>query len=402
MERDGASGGAGVLLLGVGAVGSVIARHLAAHRAVARLTLADRDTARAAALAGSIGRGAAGAPASAAEVRVVPLDAADPAALRRVLPGHRLVVNAVLPRFNGAVMDAALETGLDYVDLAGGEEDQFLRHDAWRAAGRLAIHAMGEDPGISNVLARHAADRLDRVDAVRVRDGEFSTSDDLPLACLFSTETFIEEAVSPARLYDGGAWRTLPPWSGREVYPFPEPVGPQPIYFMDHEEVDTLPRFLGKGLRFVDFKLAIPDDMRRQLEFLDRIGMTRRDPVEVGGARVRPLQLLAAVLPQPADLGGRIAGAAIILVEVDGTSGGRRVRHVLHAALTHEEAHRRLRATATAVLTGSGGAAAALAIATESIAERGVLAPEQLPPGPILALLAELGITVEETILDRP
>jgi len=385
------------LLLGVGAVGSVIARHLARHPAVTGLTLADRDPRRAIDLVATLAGGRGSAAPVAGGLRVVEADAADPKALRRLLEGRDLVVNAVVPRFNGAVMDAALAAGCHYVDLAAGEEDQFRRDTAWREAGRIALHGMGEDPGISNLLARRGADRLDAVDAVRVRDGEFSESDDLPLACLFSIETFIEEAVSPGRVFADGGWRTLPPWSGREIYPFPEPVGPQPVYTMAHEEVDTLPRFLGKGVRNVDFKLAVPDAMRQTLTLLDHVGMTRRDTVDAGGVRVRPLSVLAAVLPQPADLGGRVRGAAIILVEVEGRRAGRRAVHILHAAMTHAEAHRRAGATATAYLTGTGGAAGALAIATGRLVAPGVHAPEQVDPAPLLEIVAALGVEVHET-----
>ena len=391
--------GMNVLLLGVGAVGSVIARHLSGRRSVGRLTLADFDTTRAARLREEI---AAAHPGLADRLRVEPVDASDPAALARACRDQGLVLCAVVPRFNGAVMDAALAAGAHYLDMAAGEEDQFLRHEAWRKAGLVAVNGMGEDPGISNVLARVGADRLDAVETVRVRDGEFSEADDLPLACLFSTETFIEEATSPALEFLAGAYREHPPWSGREVYPFPDPVGPQPIYNMSHEEVDTLPRFLGKGVRNVDFKLAIPDGMRDALDFLHRIGMTRRDEVSVGRARVRPLQVLAAVLPQPADLGGRIQGAAIVLVEVEGRSGSTRTRHILHVAMTHDEAFRRMRATATAYLTGTGAAAGALAITTGQVGTRGVLAPEQLDPAPILVLLAELGLRVQDTSQTLP
>jgi saccharopine dehydrogenase (NAD+, L-lysine-forming) len=374
-----------VLLLGVGAVGSVIARHLAGHPSIASLTLADRDTTRARALAPRL-RGA---------IAIAESDAADPAALARLTGGHQMVINAILPRFNGAVMDAALAAGCHYVDLAAGEEDQFRRDAAWRAAGRIALHGMGEDPGISNVMARAGADRLDQVETIRVRDGEFSESADLPLACLFSIETFIEEAVAPPRLFEAGAWRTLPPWSGREIYPFPPPVGPQPVFTLVHEEVDTLPRFIGKGIRNVDFKLALPDSMQKQLEFLDRIGMTRRDAVQVGGTSVRPLAVLAAVLPQPADLAGKVRGAAIILVEVEGVREGHRWLHRLHTGMTHEEADRRLQATATSLLTGTGGAAGALAIATGRLTQSGVHSPEQVEPQPILDLLGELGLLVQ-------
>ncbi|OLE67053.1 MAG: hypothetical protein AUG09_04435 [Acidobacteria bacterium 13_1_20CM_2_68_7] len=376
-----------VLQLGVGAIGTVVARHLAGHRAVESLTLGDMDTTRADRLARELkGR-----------VSVERADAADPQALARVIKGHGLVVSAVLPKYNEAIMKATLAAGADLLDLSAGGDDQ-LAHDAeWKKAGRTALHGMGEDPGISNVFARWAADRLDVVEAIRVRDGEYSSSEEFPLACLFSTETFIEEAVSPATLFENGQWKTIPAFSNREVYPFPEPVGPQVIYNMSHEEVDTLPRYIGKGVRFVDFKLAVPDDMQKYLVLLDRIGMTRRDTVRVRGGEVTPLSVLAAVLPQPADLGGRIQGAAIILVEVDGTKGGRKVRHVLYAPMTHDEAFRRMQVTATAFLTGTGAAAGAIALITGKVKTRGVIPPESLEADPILAILEELGVTTHRT-----
>jgi saccharopine dehydrogenase (NAD+, L-lysine-forming) len=345
------------------------------------------DTRRAERLAKEIGRG---------RIDVVKLDAADREDLARGLKGYGLVVNAVLPAFNGAIMDAALAAGSHYLDLAGGEDDQFGRGPAWKKAGLTALHGMGEDPGISNVFTRWAADRLDEVEAIRVRDGEFSTCEEYPLTCLFSTETFIEEAVSPARYFEDGEWNRMPAWSNREIYPFPEPVGPQPIYNMSHEEVDTLPRSIGKGVRFVDFKLAVPDEMQKHLAFLDQIGMTRRDKVRVRGGEVTPLAVLSAVLPQPADLGGKIQGAAIVLVEVDGKSGGRKTRHVVYSAMTHDEAFRRQGVTATAYLTGTGGAVGALAIATGKVKERGVIPPELLEPEPIFGLLEELGVKVHK------
>jgi len=91
-----------VMLLGVGAIGTVIARHLAGHRAIEGVTLCDMDTTRAEKLAGELPAG---------RTRVEKVDAADPQALARALEGHGLVINAVLPRFNGAICDAALAAG---------------------------------------------------------------------------------------------------------------------------------------------------------------------------------------------------------------------------------------------------------------------------------------------------
>ncbi len=376
-----------VMLLGVGAIGTVVAKHLAGHKAVTSLTLSDMDTTRAEKLAAEL----PGRP------RVERLDAADAAAMAKALHGYGLVISAVLPRYNEAIMKAALAAKSQYLDLSADEATDQLAHDAeWKKAGLLAVNGCGEDPGISNVFARYAADRLDEVDEIRVRDGEYWDSAEFPLTCLFSTETFIEEAVAPAKYYENGAHRRVPAFSNREEYPFPEPVGPLPIYNMSHEEVDSLPKYIGKGVKKVDFKLAVPDNVRRHLEFLKAIGMTRLDKVRVRGGEVAPLQVLAAVLPQPADLGGRIKGAASILVEVDGRKNGKRVRHVLWSAMSHDEAFRKLKVTATSFLTGTGAAAGALAIVTGRVTTKGAVPPEMLDPEPFIGLLEELGVKVHK------
>ena len=119
-----------VMLLGVGAIGTVIAKHLAGHRAVESLTLGDMDTRRAESLARQLGG---------KNLQVERIDAADTAELERSLKGYGLVVCAILPRFHVAVMDAALKAGSHYLDLAADEvADQLAKDAEWKKAGLLA------------------------------------------------------------------------------------------------------------------------------------------------------------------------------------------------------------------------------------------------------------------------
>src|SRR5438128_4583691 len=89
-----------------------------------------------------------------------------------------LVINTALPQFNRAVQAAALTEGLNYLDPANDSRDPFVDSDTWKAAGLTALCAMGEDPGLSNVFARYAADGMERVDSIKVRDGDTASSPD--------------------------------------------------------------------------------------------------------------------------------------------------------------------------------------------------------------------------------
>ena len=308
--------------------------------------------------------------------------------MRAALEGKDLVINAALPRYNLAIMAAALEADVDYLDLAGGGEDQLRLSPRWRNAGRTAVLGMGEDPGIGNVLARCAADALDTVDSVKIRDGETSRSGEYEFVCLFSPETFIEETLADGIVYEDGVWRTVPPLSGYEEYPFPPPVGRVPVYVVSHEEVETIPRFLGKPVRSCDFKLALLPETVAMLRRIEREGLMK------GEKRAKFL----ATIPPPADLAGKITGFATILVEVKGTRDGRRETRVLHATMDHVEASKAYGTTGTAYLTGTGAAVGSLLLLDGRTPRGGVFVPEQLNPGPVFDRLRGMGVDVRQAV----
>src|SRR3989442_11858601 len=115
------------------------------------------------------------------KVEASPFDLKDPFGLPRVLKGCAVVVNSAPATFNLAVMDACHQADAHYIDVAAsgprepsarpGILEQLQRHDGFRANGLRALLSMGLDPGMSNVLAREAADTLDSVEPIRIRSG---------------------------------------------------------------------------------------------------------------------------------------------------------------------------------------------------------------------------------------
>src|SRR5467141_1554885 len=354
-----------VLLVGSGAVGSVIARHLCGSDAVGAVLLADVNGVLAKQTVARL---------QSRKARAMQLDASDTSALRQAMQGCGIVINAALPRFNKVIQAAALAERLHYVDLANDSIDPFADTERWTEAGLTALCAMGEDPGISNVFARHAADALDRVDSIKVRDGDSAASPDYPFIALFSPETFIEETLAPSRIWRDGKYDVVPPFGAFETYEFPPPLGSMPVYSVDHEEVDTLPRFIGKGVRYVDFKLALDPPTVQTLKLFRDLRLL--EPGPPGGPN--PRRALFGALPKPADLAGRVDGHAAILVEVAGTKDGHEILHTIYAMLGHREAAQRFGATATAYLTGTGAAAGALLLEDGSIREKGKISTENV------------------------
>jgi saccharopine dehydrogenase (NAD+, L-lysine-forming) len=360
----------------------VIAGHLAAHSSIRRLTLADVEE--------RFARSVAARLADRSRVETKALDASDLAALEQALSGVEVVVQASVPRFNAGIQAACLANGAHYLDLAADSSDPYAASEEWTRRGLTAIIGMGEDPGLSNVMARQSADGLDRVRSIRVRDGDTASSPEFAFLPLFSPETFIEETLHTSRIWDGGRYREVPPFGEGEVYGFPAPVGPQKVYSVDHEEVDSLPRFIGKGVEYVDFKLALDDVTVRTLQTLRDLKLLERGTPESPG----PRRSVMNALPKPADLAGKIDGYAALVVETTGEKGGQPWAETLYTLLSHRRAADLYHVTATAYLTGTPAAAAVLQIVGGQIHTPGMLPPEALDPKPFFPLLRERGITI--------
>jgi saccharopine dehydrogenase-like NADP-dependent oxidoreductase len=360
----------------------VIARHLASSPTVQELVLADLDERLPKSLAHQLG--------GPAHLHPTALDASDARALERRLAGTEVVVQASLPRFNAGIQSAALASGTHYIDLACDSSDPFGPSEEWRSRGLTAIVGMGEDPGLSNLMARRSADRLERVESIRIRDGDTASNPELAFLPLFSPETFIEETLHASRIWENGKYRDVPPFGEGEVYDFPAPVGPQKVYSVDHEEVDSMPRFIGKGVRYVDFKLALDDPTVRILQTLRDLKLLDRGTPEAPG----PRRAVLNALPKPADLAGKVGGYACLVVEVVGERAGALRRETLYALLSHPTAHQQYGTTATGYLTGTPAAVAVLLLLEGTIAERGLVPPEALRPEPFFEKLRERGIAI--------
>jgi len=357
-------------VIGAGGVGQVIAHHLARNKEAA-VKVGDIDRSRLREVAKSCPRATA-----------LRLDAGEPSQVGRFISGSDVVINASHPRFNKLIMHQAFKKKVNYLDLASltpaALTEQLGQDSKWSKRGLVAIVTMGEDPGLSNIMARRGVDMLDRVSDVRVRDGETSTSDTYPFVCLFAPDVFLEEAVSPAQYFEEGETKTAPPMSAKEIYPFPQPLGNTPVYGMDHEEVHTLPFYLPKKPSYVDFKLALTDDGAAAIKLLHGIGLLEQKPLQVGKAKVKPMSLLLHLLPPPALIAGKIRGNAGILVEVRGEVAGAPHMHRLYASMSHDEAFTKYHTNATSYLTGTPAAVCALMVAEGRIENRGVIVPECL------------------------
>ncbi len=199
-----------IAVLGVGAVGSRVARQLVSTEVIEHVTVVDANTNRAKAVLDSL---------------------AETVKVTRAAPGRwqaddvDVVVVATGVGLHRGAANEALKIGAHVVSLSGSPEEvqELLAMDNdFRRAGLVMAVGAGFSPGLSCVLAAHGAKAFDQVDEVhiaRVGSGGLACAQQRRSALRQETVDWID-----------GAWVSHKPGSGRELCWFPDPVGAQDCY----------------------------------------------------------------------------------------------------------------------------------------------------------------------------
>jgi saccharopine dehydrogenase (NAD+, L-lysine-forming) len=309
----------------------------------------------------------------------------------RLARGVDVVVNAVLPKFNLNVLKAAFKAGANYLDLAFGPPYDNLKRELecsglLREVGLVAVTGAGKAPGLTNVLAAKAADRLDEVKNIFVR--LYGSIESAEPVMTWSPRTLLEDcALKPVVLRDGELVE-VDPFSGEEPYVFPvQRIGTKRVWNHLHEEVFMFQRsFSSKGLKNSDLKMGGID----QIKCLYELGLLSTERVVVGGRHVVPLEVVASLLPKPplqSELQAKIKSGLVRgstgceVVVVEGEKSGETLKHVLWVSDPDIKSvvHSYPMATDDSYVVGLSGSIMACFLAEKRIRNPGVYTPEELP-----------------------
>jgi lysine 6-dehydrogenase len=343
------------VVLGAGAIGRVIVRDLFESHSRNKILVADLDLASARRLAAGF---------RSKRVTAAFADASNLRHLSGVIRGHTVVINSTRHHLNLRVMAAALEARAHYVDLGGlftWTRRQLRLHRQFQQRGVLAVPGMGCAPGLTNLLTMAAAERMDRVETVRIRVGsvDFNAATDA-FSFPYSAETIVEELTLTPWKWSRGRFAEVPARSGWELVPFGPPVGDRWTVTTRHSEIATLPRALrDRGLSYADFKVSFDRAFVRELVRRLRNGWT-----------VRELAKLTTTRSHADDY-------EIARVEVSGRADGSKLRCI---AECHAEANAEWGASAGDIDTACPASIVAQMIASGEIDRRGVFAPEDVAP----------------------
>ncbi len=324
-------------------------------------------------------------------------DLSDAAQVRACVADADLVVGAVPGHMGFATVKAVLEAGKPIVDISFFEQDPFLLDELAKSKGLTAIVDCGIAPGCGNIILGYHASLLDRVDRFLCLVGGLPTVRTWPYEykAPFSPSDVIEEYTRPARYVAHGQVVTLPALSEPELMDFPG--------------VGTLEAFNTDGLRTLLHTVDAPFKKEKTLRYPGHIelmrvmretGLFSKEPVEVRGAKVVPLELTSKLLFQLWAFEEGEEDLTVMRVEVEGEKDGQRVSYGYDLLDRCDMATGTLSMART---TGYTCTSVVRAVAQGLYRAPGISPPEYLGRAPgvyefVMRELAQRGVVFRETV----
>ncbi len=380
-----------ILVIGAGLMGPAAAFNALRDPAVARVTLADNDPMRLEQAAARLARFDS---RDRLETRCV--DLADRSAAVALLRQHDAAMSALPWSASLLAFAAALETGVPIVDLAIPDDEEMERLRS-RVGDGTVLLGCGLEPGLTEIVARDLASRLDRVEEVHIKVGGIPEHPAPPLGykIVYGGRELPLRSI-PALVITGGDRKLVPRYSGVESTAFTG-VGECEAWhegvldwLLDHPEL--------KGVREVTQKTIRWPGYAERAMVLNELGLLSTDSIRVGDCDVVPKQLVDTVLYPSVRLGDDEVDLTLFRVDVSGYRGDRYVR------LTCQMVDRRdmeTGFTSMARTTAFTGAIATRMIGSGEITEHGLLTAETVFFGPRVRMLMDAlqaeGIRFETT-----
>lgn len=329
------------------------------------------------------------------------------------------VMDAAAPFVANNIFDAAYEAGVKYANMGTWSvpktdpkemygigkqcfhefmtDYNFDRSDMWAKKDNLAVIALGIDPGVVDVFAKFAAVHLfDELHEIHVKDGgnlEIPSAGEDDVAFGFNVWTVLDECLNPNVEWDKEKGFIVdPPFSGEETFDFPAGVGQNKLVKIEHEETVCMPRYLEKyGLKKCSYKIALDDNLTNALRVIQSLGLRSLEPINLGGVEIRPRDVVAAVAPQPIDIGDEMIGKMCVGIHCIGIKDGKRREVFMYQPLDNQESMKRWGMQAVVAQTGFGAAIGIELIGREIWTGKGVHSAEAFDPIPYLQIMDEAG-----------
>ncbi|WP_345243904.1 saccharopine dehydrogenase family protein [Pontibacillus salipaludis] len=213
------------------------------------------------------------------------------------LKGYDVVMDGTTITLNGLSTRCIAEAGCHGVNLNGfGEENAW--HDLFVEKGKTFVAGFGMTPGVTQMMAMHAANQLDEIESVRVSHGSFrpiAFSKSITETTTYEYDPYLEGRV----VYEDGELKQVPPFARPRQVVLPEPYGETTQYIIPHAETITLSQALQhKGVGLIEVRGTWPQPNMMLMKALYEYGITRNDKIVVNDREIGILDCVSQYLGQ--------------------------------------------------------------------------------------------------------
>lgn len=275
-----------LVLGGAGHIGSVIVSELNRLDPTAEITIGDKNIEKAKETAETIG----------GNIKILRVDAADQDSLVEAIKGFDVVVSALGPfhRFGVPVLKAALRAGVNFVDINDdydATEEALKLHEEAQKRRVTAVIGMGATPGITNLLVRHGAQKLDEVDEVGTYWVWTAADPTMGPAII---DHYFHAITDMIPTYKNAGWTMVKALSEPEHYEFPKPIGVWEVAHVGHPEPITIPRYI--KVRNVCNKGGVwPSDLNDVAKIFSTLGLTSLKEIKIGDSMYKARDIAVAI-----------------------------------------------------------------------------------------------------------
>lgn len=396
-----------VLIIGAGGVATVAAHKVAQNPDVfTEVMIASRTQAKCDAIVKAIGNPA---------IKTARVDADSVEELVKLFNEYKpdIVMNLALPYQDLTIMEACLQTGVNYLDTANYEPKdvahfeyswQWAYKQRFEEAGLTAILGCGFDPGVSGVYtayaAKHHFDEIHYLDIVDCNAGNHHKA----FATNFNPEINIREITQKGQYYENGEWIETEPMEIHQPITYPN-IGQRESYLLHHEELESLVKNY-PTIKRARFWMTFGQQYLTYLDVIQNIGMSRIDEITVdapladgtGTAKVKivPLQFLKLTLPNPQDLGENYEGETSIGCRIRGVKDGKEQTYYVYNNCSHHEAYLETGMQGVSYTTGVPAMIGAMMFLKGIWKKPGVWNVEDFDPDPFMEQLNKQGLPWHE------
>lgn len=398
-----------ILILGTGAQGSTVAQRMDEEPNVSEIICADYDKKAVDELVKILKKG-----------RGVQVDANKVENIVEVAKGVDLIVNALPVQFGLKVMEAALKAKTNYQDFAAtdtGEEpwpilmERLLKgemNERFKEIGKTALICTGSAPGVICVAARNAMRYLDSCESIYMYVYEGVKAKRF-LPFWWSPETAFQDMYDVPYCFTNGKVTETESFGLPVLKKFKGIDETIRLVEHAHEEpvqmgINSKECFLGAEEIFFKYGGSGVETA----ELLHKMGMLSKEPIEIKGTPIVPLDMTLTLTPPAPKYTSEIqeildegleSDTGAMLIEAVGMKDGKRVMVETYVnSLGCVEAFERSKLTGEMYFTGQGGALFTKMFVDDKFLQKGLISSDMLTFDQVdyyLDIAAKLDITLD-------